>query len=281
MWFTNCDLSCANTEPANSLPFMLGLLTGLASYHGIFVNNPLPKYIYRIETSSLSIEDLFYVDSSLANGLKQLLELTEGSELYELTFSASSNPLVENNNGVYCDLIPDGSNIYVNRTNRIQFVNEFIKHALYGCCKKQIDSYLSGLRVCFTTKALEQCTASEIENILIGQEEIGDLSELRLRTRYSGYNDESQQVQWFWESLSDWTSFELHRFLHFVTGNSRVPLGGLKNLELIIQSIPSTTALPSSHTCFNVLDLPMYTTKEQLQEKLKLCLEHHKGFGLV
>jgi hypothetical protein len=178
---------------------MLGLLTGLASYHGVFVYNPLPKYIYRIETSSsLSIEDLFYVDSSLANGLKQLLEY-EGSDIYEITFSASLNPLVESSKPVYCDLIPDGSNIYVNRTNRIQFVNEFIKHALYGCCKKQVDQYIAGLRVCFNTKALEQCTATEIENILIGQEEIGqDLSELRLRTVYAGvYNDEHQVYYYF------------------------------------------------------------------------------------
>lgn len=52
-------------------------------------------------------------------------------------------------------------------------------------------------------------------------------------------------------------------------------------LDFIIQPIPSNTALPSSHTCFNVLDLPIYTTKALLEQKLKLCLEHDKGFGLV
>ena len=88
-------------------------------------------------------------------------------------------------------------------------------------------------------------------------------------------------IQWFWEVISDLTSFDRQRFLQFVTGNSRVPCGGLKMLEFIIQSTPSNTALPSSHTCFNVLDLPVYTTKALLEQKLKLCLEHDKGFGLV
>lgn len=284
MWFTNCDsLSIsANCEPLDSLEFTLGLLVGLASYHGVFVHVPLPKYIYNIESCSLTIEDLFYVDSALANGLKQLLDYDFSENLLEITFTASSNPLVENN-AVYCDLLPDGANIQVTRTNKAQFASLFINHALYGSCKRQVDNYLLGLRVCFSdAKVLKCCTTSEIENIILGQDEIGDLSELRLRTIYSGaYHDEHPIIEWFWSVLSDFKTFEKRRFLHFVSGSSRTPCGGIRMLKLIIQSVPSTTLLPSAHTCFNILDLPMYLCKEHLEEKLKLCLEHYKGFGLI
>jgi hypothetical protein len=232
--------------------------------------------------SSLTLEDLFCIDSSLARGLKQLLDFDfEGLEELELTFVASTNPLLDNKDK-YIDLIPDGSNTYVNRANRGMFVDTFVQYALLGSCKKQVDNYLRGLRICFSGKALSLCTILEIEEIILGQEEIGDLSELRLQTKYIGiYNDEHPIICWFWDILSDYSSFEKHRFLHFVTGSNRVPLGGIKMLKLIIQPILSNTALPSSHTCFNLLDLPCYNSKEQLAEKLKLSLQHYKGFGLI
>jgi len=40
--------------------------------------------------------------------------------------------------------------------------------------------------------------------------------------------------------------------------------------------------LPTSHTCFNQLDLPVYATKELLKEKLEQAVEEaHEGFGFV
>jgi E3 ubiquitin-protein ligase HERC4 len=38
---------------------------------------------------------------------------------------------------------------------------------------------------------------------------------------------------------------------------------------------------PVAHTCFNLLDLPQYTSKEILREKLLLAIEHNQGFTLV
>ena len=39
--------------------------------------------------------------------------------------------------------------------------------------------------------------------------------------------------------------------------------------------------LPVAHTCFNLIDLPVYTSKEQLRKKLLHAIEHTEGFGLV
>lgn len=40
--------------------------------------------------------------------------------------------------------------------------------------------------------------------------------------------------------------------------------------------------LPSAHTCFNQLDLPEATGREQLEERLKLAIrEAHTGFGFA
>lgn len=43
-----------------------------------------------------------------------------------------------------------------------------------------------------------------------------------------------------------------------------------------------TNKLPTAHTCFNQLDLPQYSKKEDLQEKLMLAIkEGSEGFGFA
>jgi hypothetical protein len=52
---------------------------------------------------------------------------------------------------------------------------------------------------------------------------------------------------------------------------------------LTIQSTAQQeTALPTSHTCFNILNIPQsYSSYEQLAERFHLALQHHEGFGLI
>ena len=43
---------------------------------------------------------------------------------------------------------------------------------------------------------------------------------------------------------------------------------------------PDSARLPTSHTCFNVLLLPEYSTKDKLRERLCVAIENAQGFGL-
>lgn len=43
----------------------------------------------------------------------------------------------------------------------------------------------------------------------------------------------------------------------------------------------SEDLLPVAHTCFNILDLPNYKSKEILKRKLMQAIEHTHGFGLA
>jgi E3 ubiquitin-protein ligase HUWE1 len=43
-----------------------------------------------------------------------------------------------------------------------------------------------------------------------------------------------------------------------------------------------THLLPSAHTCFNQLELPEYTSEEELREKLLIAIrEGSEGFGFA
>ena len=52
--------------------------------------------------------------------------------------------------------------------------------------------------------------------------------------------------------------------------------------QMYIQTMAGADeALPVAHTCFNLLDLPMYSSEEILKHKLKLAIQYYEGFGLI
>ena len=91
--------------------------------------------------------------------------------------------------------------------------------------------------------------------------------------------------EWFWEVLNDMTLEDKAKLLAFTCGSSRLPAGGFgalkpKAFNVDVTAEP-TENLPIAHTCFNQLQIPHYTTKGQLQERLYKALEMDAGFGFM
>lgn len=57
--------------------------------------------------------------------------------------------------------------------------------------------------------------------------------------------------------------------------------GFMSSKKLTIQKTGDPNYLPVAHTCFNLLDLPEYATKEKLKYKLLQAIQGTQGFGLV
>lgn len=98
----------------------------------------------------------------------------------------------------------------------------------------------------------------ELELLISGLPEI-DLDDWKNNTTYQNYTAVSPQVQWFWRAVRSFDKEERAKLLQFITGTSKVPLNGFKELEgmngfakfSIHRDFGSTERLPSSHTCFN------------------------------
>ena len=60
-------------------------------------------------------------------------------------------------------------------------------------------------------------------------------------------------------------------------------IGGISKVGLIIQTvIQPSISLPSSHTCFNTINIPIsYENRDVLKEKLYLAIKHKEGFGFA
>lgn len=92
-----------------------------------------------------------------------------------------------------------------------------------------------------------------------------------------------------WEILEDFGKEDRACFIQFVTGTSKVPIEGFKALigangpqKFQVHKSFDPLKLPTSHTCFNQLDLPEYSSKEVLKQKLLLAIQEGKeGFGFA
>lgn len=81
--------------------------------------------------------------------------------------------------------------------------------------------------------------------------------------------------------MQELSSQDLALLLQFITGTSSVPAGGFQVSPLKIVNHPGDAErLPTAHACFNQLDLPKYTAKWKLREKLLLAVRHgSEGFA--
>jgi len=73
--------------------------------------------------------------------------------------------------------------------------------------------------------------------------------------------------------------------LQFSTGTDRAPINGLKTMKFAIvkdnENKEGDFKLPTSHTCFNQLLLPEYSTRAILSARLDVALDNSEGFGMV
>jgi len=91
-------------------------------------------------------------------------------------------------------------------------------------------------------------------------------------------------IKWFWEIvLEEWDDDQRRQLLMFSTGSDRAPVNGLKSLNFVIvrERANDDRRLPSSHTCFNRLDVPEYSSKAALQRGLETAIANATGFGFA
>lgn len=97
-----------------------------------------------------------------------------------------------------------------------------------------------------------------------------------------GYTAESDVVRMFWAVVHEMSAAEQRLLLKFTTGSDRVPIGGLARMRFVVtKGGPDSNRLPSSHTCFNVLLLPEYTSQEKLARLLLSAIRNCEGFGML
>jgi len=159
----------------------------------------------------------------------------------------------------------------------------YVDYFFNECPKEQFEEFKRGFFKVANQDIVSIMEPEELELIINGRVEL-DFDEWQRATTYiDGYTEEHPVCKWLWEILKEeFTETERKRFLMFVTGCDRAPLGGLGDLYLtVVRHGGDTEKLPCAHTCFQYLLMPEYSSKEKLARKLRCAIENAEGFGLI
>ena len=186
--------------------------------------------------------------------------------------STSSNTIVKE-----IELKPKGKKTHVTLQNRQEFILLFCKYRLETRIQRQVSAFLKGFHSIISLETINIFEANDLSLLLNGMHSI-DVEDWRLHTTYEGpscFSENAKEIQWFWSFVKNLTTEEQGKLLQFMTGCSQVPVDGFSSMQCVIhrKSIDATDKLPTSHTCFNRLELPPYTSYEKLSQSLMTALQ--------
>ncbi|EEP80273.1 HECT protein [Uncinocarpus reesii 1704] len=268
-------LSGVNQEHLMFFKFV-GRIIGKALYEGRVLDCHFSRAVYkRILGKTVSIKDMETLDLDYYKSLLWMLE-NDITDILTENFSVEVEDFGEKQ---VIDLIENGRNIPVTQENKEEYVQLVVEHRLVGSVKEQLDNFLKGFHDIIPADLISIFNEQELELLISGLPEI-DVDDWKNNTEYQNYSASSPQIQWFWRAVRSFDKEERAKLLQFVTGTSKVPLNGFRELEgmngfskfNIHRDYGNKDRLPSSHTCFNQLDLPEYDSYETLRQRLYVAM---------
>ncbi|KAI8144833.1 hypothetical protein BJV82DRAFT_606431 [Fennellomyces sp. T-0311] len=260
---------------------LAGLLLGLAVYNSVILDLHLPLALYKkLMGIEVGLPELKQLDPSLGRGLERLLTF-QGDVQAE--FDRAFQVDLESFGQVYTsDLKPMGSNIHLTNDNRHEFVDLYAKFIFNQSVQKEFQAFREGFELLCQDNAISIFRPEEIEQLICGSSDL-DFDALERSTVYDGgWTKDSPIIKHFWEIVHEFTYEEKKKLLFFATGSDRAPIGGLSKLQFVIaKNGADSDRLPTSHTCYNVLLLCEYNSKEKLRERLLTSISNAEGFGMI
>ncbi|KFY92270.1 hypothetical protein V498_05090 [Pseudogymnoascus sp. VKM F-4517 (FW-2822)] len=250
----------------------IGRVIGKALYEGRVLDCHFSRAVYkRILGKAVSVKDMESLDPEYYKSVVWMLE-NDITDIIAETFSVDNDKFGEVET---VDLIENGRNVPVTEENKHEYVRLMVEFKLTGSVQEQLDNFLKGFHEIIPAELVAIFNEQELELLISGLPEI-DVDDWKANTEYHNYTAASPQIQWFWRAIRSFDKEERAKMLQFVTGTSKVPLNGFKELEgmngfsrfNIHRDYGNKDRLPTSHTCFNQLDLPEYESYEMLRQQV-------------
>ena len=265
-------------------PVVVWALTSSSSLSSVFLSQlRLATVVYeQLLGTPLDITHLAKLEPALAKSLRWMLKNDISNIIFE-TFSVDVEKPSDDPDAAAVmetlDLKMNGRNIDVTEKNKAEYVNLIVGWRCQHAVAEPLGAIKEGLHSIVSEELLRTFTYDELQLVLCGRPSI-DLVEIRHSTIYENGLSEGQPViKWFWAMLKDMTPEECSLFLTFVTGAPRIPLDGLDPSLKITGNNAPAESLPRSHTCFNQIELPDYTSANQMELKVRLAITESKGFA--
>jgi len=279
----NPNSGVCNEEHLSYFKF-IGRVAGMAVYHGKLLDGFFIRPFYKMMLGKpIELKDMESVDTEYFNSLIWIKE-NDPSEL-ELTFQVDEENFGQT---VSVELRPGGKETRVTNENKDEYIQLVIEWRFINRVRKQMDQFLAGFNELVPLNLIKIFDEGELE-LLMGGIECIDVKDWKNNTVYKGdYHPNHIVIQWYWRVVLSFSNEMRSRLLQFVTGTSRVPMNGFKELYgsngpqlYTIEKWGNPSNYPRAHTCFNRLDLPPYESYQQLRDKLIKAIEGSEGFAGV
>jgi len=179
------------------------------------------------------------------------------------------------------ELKKGGKDIPVTLDNLDEYLKLVTNWMLVDGTQRQFESLREGFESLVSLSSLSLFYPEEMEQLFCGsRQESWTMKYLLESCRLDhGYTADSQAVKFLFTILSSYMPDEQRKFIQFVTGSPRLPVGGLKSLNPPLTIVRKTVEtnenpndfLPSVMTCVNYLKLPDYSSIAIMRDKLSLA----------
>ncbi|CAH1981351.1 unnamed protein product [Acanthoscelides obtectus] len=262
----------------------IGRVAGMAVYHGKLLDAFFIRPFYKMMLSKpIDLKDMESVDSEYYKSLLWIKE-NDPSDL-GLTFSVDEESF---GHTTVHELVDGGADIPLDNSNKDDYIKCIIQWRFVGRVQEQMNAFLDGFSDLIPMNLIKIFDENELELLMCGIQHI-DVKDWKTNSLYKGdYHSNHIVIQWFWRVVLSFNNEMRARLLQFVTGTSRVPMNGFKELYgsngpqlFTIEKWGTTENFPRAHTCFNRLDLPPYESYKHLKDKLIKAIEGSQGFAGV
>jgi len=219
--------------------------------------------------------DVDLLDAALAKSLRWILNHDVDNDILGATFSVGHN-------GEDLALVDGGADLSVSNANKRDYVYLISRWRVRDRCAMEMDALASGASELGCTPALlKPFDPAELDLLLNGRREI-DVDELAAHAEYRGVDFDEKHVVaiWFWQLMHEFGPEDRASVLSFATGSNKVPLDGFTPPLTITLQCDRLDALPTSHTCFNQVVLPTYSSFDLVRKQFKFAIDNSKSFEL-
>uniref|UniRef100_A0A8R1XKV5 E3 ubiquitin-protein ligase n=1 Tax=Onchocerca volvulus TaxID=6282 RepID=A0A8R1XKV5_ONCVO len=262
----------------------IGRVIGIAIYHGKLLDAFFIRPFYKMMLGKpITLNDMESVDNEYFNSLIYIKD--NNPEDLDLHFAVDEDVFGQMKS---VELREGGAEEKVTDTNKDEYIDLIIKWRFVSRVEEQMKALMKGIHELIPPNLLSIFDPNELELLVCGLQKI-DVKDWKDNTLYKGgYSPSHPVIQNFWKCLLAFNNEMRARLLQFVTGTSRVPMNGFRELygsngpqKFTIERWGNTDMLPRAHTCFNRIDLPPYTNFHQMKERLTTAIENSEIFSGV
>ncbi|CAM4476109.1 unnamed protein product [Leuciscus chuanchicus] len=266
VWFNPDRTQC------NKDFYYIGVICGMALYNHHCVNIDFPLALFKkLLQLSPTLKDLEELSPVEARSLKSLLEEDEDvMDILFLDFTVKGQ-----------ELIPNGGQIPVTKVNRQKYVDLYVDFVFNKSVKNQFKHFSRGFSEGCPLATWSMFHPEELQELLHGSPKYEWL-ELHQSASYERCSVSDELIKNFWTVFFEFSEENKKKFLMFLYGTDRAPVGGFSKRPLKICQSDGPDPdhrLPEAQTCFGKLILPTYSSINTLRNKLVHAIHFCEVFG--